>query len=83
MTMCEGLPQRRGQHLAVEALSARIRSAWTAFARTGDPGRPAYDTDRRLVRLLDTAPTVAAYPQDASRRSWERHTFAELPLTTT
>ncbi|GHG88352.1 carboxylesterase/lipase family protein [Streptomyces lanatus] len=63
-----------------EALSARFRSAWTAFAATGAPGWPAYDTQRRLVQLLDTEPTVAAYPEEASRRLWERHTFAPLPL---
>ncbi|WP_327715029.1 carboxylesterase family protein [Streptomyces sp. NBC_00490] len=65
-----------------EALSAHIRSSWTAFATTGDPGWPAYDPERRLVRLLDTEPTVAAYPEELSRRLWERHTFTALPLTT-
>ncbi|NUT28017.1 MAG: carboxylesterase family protein [Streptomyces sp.] len=63
-----------------EALSARFRAAWTAFARTGDPGWPAYGTESRLVRLFDAEPTVAAYPEEASRRLWERHTFAALPL---
>ena len=65
-----------------EALSARFRSAWTTFATTGDPGWPAYDNERRLVRLLDAEPTVAAYPEEASRRLWERHTFAPLGLAT-
>jgi len=64
-----------------EALSAHFRSAWTSFAATGDPGWPAYDTERRLVQLLDTEPAVAAYPEEASRRLWERHTFGALPLT--
>ncbi|CAL9335094.1 Carboxylesterase [Streptomyces sp. enrichment culture] len=66
--------------LEAEALSARFRSAWTAFAATGDPGWPAYDTERRLVRLFDTEPAVAAYPEETSRRLWARHTFAPLPL---
>ncbi|GAA2475088.1 carboxylesterase/lipase family protein [Streptomyces longisporus] len=65
-----------------EALSARIRSAWTTFATTGDPGWPAYDNERRLVQLLDAEPTVATYPEEASRRLWERHTFAPLGLAT-
>ncbi|MFG2780241.1 carboxylesterase/lipase family protein [Streptomyces prunicolor] len=65
-----------------EALSVRFRSAWTAFAATGDPGWPAYDPERRLVQLLDTEPTVTAYPEEAARRIWEHHTFAALPLTT-
>ncbi|WP_210588803.1 carboxylesterase/lipase family protein [Streptomyces sp. GESEQ-35] len=65
-----------------EALSARFRSAWTTFAATGDPGWPAYDTEQRLVQLIDVDTQVATYPEEASRRLWERHTFAALPLTT-
>ncbi|MGW3408799.1 carboxylesterase/lipase family protein [Streptomyces sp. NPDC000888] len=64
-----------------EALSARFRSAWTAFATGGDPGWPAYDADRRLVQVLDTEPAVTAYPEEAARRLWEHHAFAALPLT--
>jgi para-nitrobenzyl esterase len=63
-----------------EELSAHIRSAWTAFAATGDPGWPSYDPARRLVRLLDSEPSVSAYPEEASRRLWERHAFTALPL---
>ncbi|PWI13522.1 carboxylesterase [Streptomyces sp. Act143] len=63
-----------------EQLSAHVRSAWTAFAGTGDPGWPAYDAENRLVRLLDTEPAVAAYPEEAARRLWERHVFEALPL---
>lgn len=66
-----GLSPTRGR-----ALSARVRSAWTAFATTGDPGWPTYDTDSRLTRLLDTEPTVKAYPEEASRRLWEPHVFS-------
>ncbi|AKZ56455.1 Carboxylesterase [Streptomyces ambofaciens ATCC 23877] len=62
------------------ALSSRFRSSWTAFARTGDPGWPAYDTDRRLVQVLDAEPAVVPYPEEASRRLWEGHEFAALPL---
>ena len=63
-----------------EALSARIRAAWTAFAADGDPGWPAYDAEQRLVRLLDTRPAVTAYPEEASRLLWQQHTFPALPL---
>ncbi|MFC8667978.1 carboxylesterase/lipase family protein [Streptomyces sp. NPDC057199] len=63
-----------------EALSAHVRSAWTAFARTGDPGWSPYDTEQRLVHLLDTEPTTTAYPEETSRLLWERHTFSPLPL---
>ncbi|MFE2044765.1 carboxylesterase/lipase family protein [Streptomyces sp. NPDC059477] len=63
-----------------EPLSAYIRSAWTSFAATGDPGWPAYDPERRLVRLLDSEPVTAAYPEEASRRMWRDHEFDALPL---
>ncbi|MFD9261516.1 carboxylesterase/lipase family protein [Streptomyces sp. NPDC059538] len=63
-----------------EELSARMRAAWTAFAAHGDPGWPAYDDEQRLVRLFDTRPAVAAYPEEASRLIWQDHTFPALPL---
>ncbi|WP_030296185.1 carboxylesterase/lipase family protein [Streptomyces katrae] len=63
-----------------EALSARMRAAWTSFAAHGDPGWPAYDTGRRLARLFDTRPAVTAYPEDASRLIWQHHTLPVLPL---
>ena len=64
----------------VEATSAAIRVAWSRFAATGDPGWPAYDPEQRLVGILDAQPVVAPYPEEASRRLWQDHTFAALPL---
>ena len=64
-----------------EALSARMRGAWTAFAADGDPGWPAFETDQRLVQLLDARPAVTTYPEDASRLLWQQHTFSALPLS--
>jgi para-nitrobenzyl esterase len=64
---------------AVE-LSAQMRAAWTAFAATGDPGWPAYDTERRLTQVFDRPGTVTAYPEDGSRRLWQGHVFGALPL---
>ncbi|MFF8837432.1 carboxylesterase/lipase family protein [Streptomyces sp. NPDC015130] len=69
-----------GPSVEAEELSARMRAAWTAFAAHGDPGWPAYDTRRRLVRLFDVRPGVAAYPEEASRLLWQDHTFRALPL---
>jgi para-nitrobenzyl esterase len=66
----------------VEALSARIRTAWTGFAAEGDPGWPAYDPEERLVQVFDTEPSVTPYPEEASRRLWQDHTFEALPLLT-
>jgi para-nitrobenzyl esterase len=64
-----------------EALSTRMRAAWTAFATHGDPGWPAYDTEQRLVQLFDTRPAVTAYPEETSRLIWQHHTIPVLPLT--
>ena len=63
-----------------EALSARMRFAWTAFAAHGDPGWIAYDTEQRLVQLFDTDPRIAPYPEETSRLIWQDHAFAPLPL---
>jgi hypothetical protein len=35
-----------------------------AGAADGDPGWPAYRTDQRLTRLLDTDPRTAPYPEE-------------------
>ncbi|MGC7095068.1 carboxylesterase/lipase family protein [Amycolatopsis lurida] len=66
-----------------EALSTRMRAAWTAFAIHGDPGWPVYDPGRRLVQLFDTRPVVTTYPEEASRLIWQDHTFAALKPTAT
>lgn len=65
-----------------EELSSRFRESWTAFARTGDPGWPAFETGRRLVQVLDAGPKaqVGPYPEETSRRLWEGYEFAPLPL---
>ncbi|MBC9728872.1 carboxylesterase/lipase family protein [Streptomyces sp. TRM68367] len=65
-----------------EALSARFRASWTEFARSGDPGWPAYGPEQRLVQVLDAEPKVTPYPEEASRRLWEGYDFPELPLLT-
>jgi para-nitrobenzyl esterase len=65
-----------------KALSAHFRTAWTAFATTGDPGWPSYDPRQRLVRVFDAEPAVTAYPEEVSRRLWQDHRFQALPLLT-
>jgi para-nitrobenzyl esterase len=67
---------------AVVDLACRFRRAWTTFAATGDPGWPAYD-DERLVQIFDTPCEVAVYPEETSRRLWQDHIFAALPLLAT
>ncbi|MDH6609103.1 para-nitrobenzyl esterase [Streptomyces sp. SAI-208] len=62
------------------ALTARFQSVWTGFARTGDPGWPAYDDERRATQVLDVTPEVRPYPEEVARRLWEGYDFAPLPL---
>ncbi|MFJ6528636.1 carboxylesterase/lipase family protein [Streptomyces longwoodensis] len=59
-------------------LSECFRTAWTGFARTSDPGWPAYDPEERRVRVLDAEPRVGRYPEEASRRLWRDHRFGAL-----
>ena len=53
-----------------EALSARMRGAWTSFAAHGDPGWPVYDVEQRLVQCFDATSAVTADPERASRLLW-------------
>lgn len=50
------------------ALSQRMRDAWTAFASTGDPGWPRFDTG--ATRLFDAEDRVTGYPEWLSREIW-------------
>ena len=61
---------------AVE-VSGQMQMAWTAFARDGDPGWPAYDEQHREARVFDAGNRggIRGYPEDASRRLW-----AETPI---
>lgn len=65
---------------AAYRLSTLMRGEWAAFVATGDPGWPAFDPDVRLTRILDEEPTVAPYPEEASRKIWQDYTFGALPL---
>ena len=79
--LTSGLPATLIDDLAAaEAVSAHMRAAWIAFATSGDPGWPTFDSG--LVQIFDTEPVVAPYPEVASRETWRDHTFAPLPLRT-
>jgi para-nitrobenzyl esterase len=65
---------------AFTALGDLMRSEWVRFAGCGEPGWPAYGTERRTTRIYDLEPDVSPYPEEASRRLWERHQFDTLGL---
>jgi para-nitrobenzyl esterase len=64
------------------ALGAEMRARWTAFARDGDPGWPAYSVGRRLTRVFDDPADVVPYPERASLHIWDQHRFGVLDLIT-
>jgi len=79
--LTSGLPATLIDDLAAaEAVSAHMRAAWIAFATSGDPGWPTFDSG--LVQIFDTEPVLVPYPEAASREIWRDHTFAPLPLRT-
>ena len=65
-----------GADHAAEALGRGIRSAWAAFARTGDPSTAElgpwspYDLDQRTAMILDSTPVLASDPHQEQRSRW-------------
>ena len=53
------------------AIADAMHRAWIAFARTGDPGWPAYDRARRATMRFDRETEVLDDPDGAARRAWE------------
>jgi para-nitrobenzyl esterase len=54
------------------ALARDMHRRWIAFARTGDPGWPAYDTQRRSVMVFDgNDDRVVEDPAGDERRLWD------------
>ena len=57
-----------GQGTAADALSAALRTAWTRFAHSGEPGWPAYERDARQTMIFgNTPPHVVSRPQEERR----------------
>lgn len=58
-------------------LAAAMRSAWTSFARTGEPAGdglpawPTWDPERRATMVLDEASAVVDDPFPRARRAWD------------
>jgi para-nitrobenzyl esterase len=56
------------------AMSDRVMDAFVRFARTGNPGWPAYDLASRQTMVFDAASRAVSNP-----RAWERELFAQVP----
>ncbi|MCW0199714.1 carboxylesterase family protein [Sphingopyxis sp.] len=59
---------------AQQAMSDVVMDAFVRFARTGDPGWPAYDLAKRQTMIFDSESRVEGDP-----RRWERELFARVP----
>jgi carboxylesterase type B len=53
-----------------QKVAADVHAAWIAFARSGDPGWPAYRRDTRSVRLFDDTGGVVNDPHGRERGVW-------------
>lgn len=52
-------------------LADAMHKAWVAFARTGDPGWPAYDPAERATMRFDTRSGIVQDPEKATRILWQ------------
>ncbi|WP_217166508.1 carboxylesterase/lipase family protein [Streptomyces sp. AC512_CC834] len=70
------LPRLHGPHALLGTghlpadLAQRMHTAWTSFARTGDPGWDTYDTERRATMRIAQDWTLTHDPRAAERRAW-------------
>jgi para-nitrobenzyl esterase len=65
---------------AATGLGDLMRSEWTAFAATGDPGWTPYSPGRRMTRVYDTESDVIPYPEVASMHIWDQQRLGRINL---
>ncbi len=56
---------------APQALATTAHEAWVSFAKTGEPGWPRYDVERRATMLLDAESRVVDDPDGDLREVWD------------
>ena len=56
---------------APASLATVMHDAWVRFARTGDPGWPAYERPTRSTMTFDVDPLVVDDPRSAHRVAWD------------
>ncbi len=63
-----------------DGLAATVHGAWVRFARTGDPGWPRYERERRAVMDFDVESRVVDDPRREQRLLWDDlvNAWAEL-----
>jgi para-nitrobenzyl esterase len=66
-----GLSVLTGDGPERQAIADAMHAAWIAFARTGDPGWPRYDLERRATQRFDTTLEVIDDPMGDERVLWD------------
>ncbi len=66
----EGVSLRAGPE-PPQSLASAMHGAWVAFARSGDPGWPCYDLERRTTMRFGDRCEVLADPGSDERRLWD------------
>lgn len=64
-----------GEAPEAAGISRQMRSAWTRFAATGQPGWPAYEPVAACTHLFDVEPRDVPDPEAASRALWSEPGF--------
>ena len=59
-----------------QALASRLHQAWVGFARSGEPGWPAYRAEGRHAMLLDAVAEAGSDPFAAERAIWAASSWA-------
>ncbi len=56
-----------------QSLADTMHAAWVAFAKTGYPGWPQYDLEKRATMRFDEDSQIVNDPRSAERTLWEGH----------
>ncbi|TDB99082.1 carboxylesterase/lipase family protein [Nonomuraea longispora] len=67
-----------GESPDLPKLSDQFRTAWTAFAATGEPGWPRYDAGTATTHLFDVEPANVNDPEAPSRALWSATDFSPI-----
>lgn len=67
----KGAEKFSGEGPQADTLAGLMMDAWVAFARTGNPGWAAYDTDKRATMMFNGDSKLVHKPFDGVRKSWE------------
>jgi para-nitrobenzyl esterase len=66
-----GLAMLTGDGPERQAIADAMHAAWIAYARTGNPGWPQYDLDRRATKRFDTTLEILDDPMGDERSLWD------------